>query len=409
MSARSKVVSFKGAYGDDLAALLDLPAGPVRAYAIFAHCFTCSKDVFAAARISGALADQGIGVLRFDFTGLGMSGGEFANTNFSSNVADLLCAVDFMREELEAPSILVGHSLGGAAILAAAADVPEAKAVATIGAPADATHVRRHFQTDIEKIETEGEASVELAGRHFSIRKQFLDDLEEHNIRTRISYLRKALLIFHAPLDEAVGIENASMIFEAAKHPKSFVSLDDADHLLTKRRDALYVAQVLGAWASRYIGQGNIARDESDADIVTVSETGTGKFQQRVAVGPHLLTADEPEAHGGLNSGPTPYDFLSIALGACTSMTLRMYADRKGLELGAISVAVDHKRIHARDCAGCAEGREGYIDRFERTIRVSGGLDPSLNEKIAEIAGKCPVHKTLEAGSVVVTKVTKGT
>ena len=409
MSARSRVVSFKGAYGDDLAALLDLPAGPVRAYAIFAHCFTCSKDVFAAARISGALADQGIGVLRFDFTGLGMSGGEFANTNFSSNVADLLCAVDFMREELEAPSILVGHSLGGAAILAAAVDVPEAKAVATISAPADATHVRRHFQTDIERIETEDEASVELGGRRFSIRKQFLDDLEEHNLRPRISSLRKALLVFHAPLDEAVGIENASMIFEAAKHPKSFVSLDDADHLLTKRRDALYVGQVLGAWASRYIGQRNIARDESDADIVTVSETGMGKFQQRVAVGPHLLTADEPEAHGGLNSGPTPYDFLSIALGACTSMTLRMYADRKGLELGAISVAVDHKRIHASDCAGCADGREGYIDRFERTISISGGVPPSLLEKITEIAGKCPVHKTLEAGSVVVTKVTDGT
>lgn len=405
MPARSQKVSFTGAQGDELAALLDLPAGPVRAYAIFAHCFTCSKDVFAAARISGALAELGIGVLRFDFTGLGMSGGEFANTNFSSNVADLLCAVDFMRQNLEAPKILVGHSLGGAAVLAAASEVPEARAVATIGAPADARHVTRGFQADLTRIEEDGEAEVELAGRRFQIRRQFIDDLNEHNQRERIGRLRKPLLIFHAPRDEVVGIENAGKIFDAAKHPKSFVSLDDADHLLTRRRDALYVADVLAAWAGRYIGREEAERDEGAGDVVTVSETGLGKFQQRVAAGPHRLTADEPEAHGGLNSGPTPYDFLSIALGACTSMTLRMYADRKKLELGAISVTVDHKRVHARDCAECAEGQDGYVDRFERTIRIDGGVAPELSGKVAEIAGKCPVHRTLEASSVVVTKI----
>lgn len=405
MSARSKKISFTGTQGAELAALLDLPPGPVHAYAVFAHCFTCSKDVFAAARISSALAEHGIGVLRFDFTGLGMSGGEFANTNFSSNIGDLLCAVDFMRQNLEAPKILIGHSLGGAAILAAAGEIPEARAVATIGAPADARHVVQSFQADLTRIEEDGEAEVELAGRRFQIRKQFIDDLNEHDLGERISALRKPLLIFHAPRDEIVGIENAGRIFDAAKHPKSFVSLDDADHLLTRRRDALYVAEVLAAWAGRYIGREAEVRDEGADDVVIVSETGLGKFQQRVTVGPHMLTADEPVAHGGLNSGPTPYDFLSIALGACTSMTLRMYADRKELELGAISVTVDHKRVHARDCAECAEGRDGYVDRFERTIRIAGGLAPSLSEKVAEIAGKCPVHRTLERSSVVVTKV----
>ncbi|WP_421862665.1 alpha/beta fold hydrolase [Parvibaculum sp.] len=405
MTAQERKVSFTGSTGDELSALLDLPAGPVRAYAVFAHCFTCSKDVFAAARISRALADLGIGVLRFDFTGLGTSGGDFANTNFSSNVADLLCAVGFMRQTFEAPAILIGHSLGGAAILAAASKVSEAKAVATIGAPSDAAHVTRSFQADLSHIQQNGEAEVTLAGRQFSIRKQFLDDLEGQNLKEGIGVMRKALLIFHAPRDEIVGIENAQEIFNAAKHPKSFVSLDDADHLLTRRSDANYVANVLSAWASRYIAEAQPVREESETQAVTVTETGQGKFQQRVTVGPHRLLADEPVEHGGLNTGPTPYDFLSIALGTCTAMTLRMYADRKHLEIGPVSVIVEHAKVHARDCAACAEGREGYIDRFERTIRIEGGVAPELEGKIAEIAGKCPVHKTLEAGSVVVTKL----
>jgi uncharacterized OsmC-like protein/alpha/beta superfamily hydrolase len=405
MAARSMKVTFEGSMGEPLSALLDLPAGPVEAYAVFAHCFTCSKDIFAAARIAGALAARGIGVLRFDFTGLGMSGGEFANTNFSSNVADLLYAVDFLRREHQAPSILIGHSLGGAAVLAAAGDVPEAKAVATIGAPADADHVIHNFKADLSKIETTGEAEVVLAGRKFSIRKQFLDDVREQKLAGRISSLRKALLIFHAPLDQTVGIENAAKIFDAAKHPKSFVSLDNANHLLARKSDALYVADVLAAWASRYIGDAEAGGETGDPEKITVSETGQGKFQQRVASGPHRLIADEPESHGGFGSGPNPYDFLSIALGACTSMTLRMYAEKKGIALGRISVEVSHTRVHAKDCKECAEGREGYIDRFERTIHIEGGFDPALEEKVVEIAGKCPVHRTLEKGSAVVTKL----
>lgn len=405
MSVRSTKVTFAGAQGDVLAALLDLPAGPVNAYAVFAHCFTCSKDIFAAQRIAGALTEHGIGVLRFDFTGLGMSGGEFANTNFSSNVADLLCAVDFLRKEHKAPAILIGHSLGGAAVLAAAGDVPEARAVATIAAPADAEHVIHNFHADLSTIEETGEAEVTLAGRKFSIRKQFLDDVRGQNLAARISTLRKALLIFHAPLDQTVGIENAARIFDAAKHPKSFVSLDNASHLLARKSDALYVADVLSAWARRYIEDEEARAETADTNAVTVTETGEGKFQQRVESGPHRLLADEPESYGGFNSGPNPYDFLSIALGACTSMTLRMYADRKGLELGRISVTVDHEKVHAKDCEESAMGRDGHIDRFERVIHIEGGTDPALAEKVIEIAGKCPVHRTLEKGSAVVTKL----
>ena len=405
MAARSIKVTFEGSQGETLAALLDLPSAPADAYAVFAHCFTCSKDIFAAARIAGALAARNIGVLRFDFTGLGMSGGEFANTNFSSNVADLLCAVDFLRREYKAPSILIGHSLGGAAVLSAAGDVPEARAVATIGAPADAEHVIENFKADLSRIEETGEAEVSLAGRRFTIRKQFLEDVRSQNLAGRISSLRKALLIFHAPRDQTVGIENAAKIFDAAKHPKSFISLDDASHLLARREDALYVADVLAAWASRYIGARQDESEDRDPERVTVTETGSGKFQQRIASGPHRLLADEPESHGGLGSGPSPYDFLSIALGACTSMTLRMYAGKKGLDLGRISVEVGHSKVHAKDCEACAEGRDGYIDLFERTIHIEGGIDPALNEKVVEIADKCPVHRTLEKSSVIKTRL----
>lgn len=407
MIARSTKAAFEGSQGDMLAARLELPPGTAKAYAIFAHCFTCSKDVFAAARISAALAAQGIGVLRFDFTGLGMSGGDFANTNFSSNVQDLLRAADFLRRDYEAPSILIGHSLGGAAVLAAAGNVPEAKAVVTIGAPADAGHIVQAFHADLSTIDKRGEAEVTLGGRTFTIRKQFLDDVSDRALETRIASLRKALLIFHAPLDQTVGIENAARIFDAAKHPKSFISLDNADHLLSRRDDALYVANVLSAWVARYIGTGenDTATDNVAANTVTVIETGQGKFQQRVASGCHRLLADEPESQGGLDSGPGPYDFLSIALGACTSMTLRLYAEHKDIELGRISVRVEHDRVHAKDCGDCAKGRVGYIDRFARVIDIEGGIDPALSDKIIEIAGKCPVHRTLEKGAVVVTRV----
>ena len=408
MAATAQRITFNGSLGEDLAARLDLPAGPVRAYALFAHCFTCSKDIFAAARIAGELSKRGIAVLRFDFTGLGQSGGDFANTNFSSNVADLLQAVDFLRKNYEAPKIMVGHSLGGAAVLAAAGDVPELAAVVTIGAPADAEHVVHNFHADISTIESEGQAKVSLAGRDFTIKKQFLDDLKGQAVPDRVGALRKALLVMHSPLDDTVGIDNARRIYDAAKHPKSFVSLDTADHLLRGRADATYAAEVIAAWATRYVG----TEEESTADMVgepevTVMETGGGKFQQAVKAGRHRLLADEPESFGGLDTGPSPYDYLAIGLGACTAMTIRMYADHKGIPLERVSVDVNNGKVHAADCEDCSDeqkARDGKIDRFERVIRLEGDLDDATRKRLLEIADKCPVHRTFEAGAAVVTR-----
>jgi putative redox protein len=406
MSVQTQKVTFTGSQGDELAAKLELPLGPVRAYALFAHCFTCTKDIFAAARIASELASHGIAVLRFDFTGLGASKGDFANTNFSSNVADLVAAADYLRQSFEAPKLMIGHSLGGAAVLAAATHVPEARAVATIGAPADAEHVVHNFSADIDTIKAQGEAEVTLAGRKFKIKQQFLDDLSGQKLVDQVANMRKALIVFHSPRDVTVGIENAAAIFQAAKHPKTFVSLDDADHLLTRRSDSIFVADVLSAWAARYIKAREDVGDDGEAGAeVLVRETGNGKFQQQVLTGAHRLLADEPMDYGGMDSGPSPYDYVSVALGACTSMTLRMYAERKGLDLGQISVEVDHAKIHAKDCIDCGEGREGRIDRFERRITIAGDVDDEVGAKLLEIADKCPVHRTLESGAAVVTKI----
>lgn len=406
MPAQPVRLTFEGHDGAELSARLDLPTGRVRAYALFAHCFTCSKDGAAGRRIAEALTREGIAVLRFDFTGLGGSGGDFASTNFSSNVADLLKAAAFLRETHAAPKLLIGHSLGGAAMLVAAHEIPEAVAVATLAAPADADHVLKNFHADIERIRDQGEAVVELAGRRFTIEKQFLEDIAEQNVRERVAHLRKALLVLHAPRDETVGIDNATRIFVAAKHPKSFVSLDSADHLLTDPADAAYAAGVIAAWASRYIGAPEPA-EPVEAKGVEVSETGLGKFQAMVVAGRHRLIADEPEAVGGLDSGPSPYGYLSAALGACTVMTLRMYAERKGLAVTRISATVTHGKVHAADCLECTQelrGREGRIDRFERRITIEGDLDAETRARLLEIADRCPVHRTLEAGAVIVTR-----
>ncbi|MEO0619405.1 MAG: bifunctional alpha/beta hydrolase/OsmC family protein [Pseudomonadota bacterium] len=407
MATRTSSLEFEGTLSETLAARLDLPDGEPRAFALFAHCFTCSKDVFAAARISQGLAERGFGVLRFDFTGLGGSGGDFANTNFSSNVGDLLKAVDYLRSHHQAPQLLVGHSLGGAAVLAAAEHVPELKAVATIGAPADVAHVAENFGAQLDEIEEEGVAEVSLAGRPFTVRKQFLEDIRAQNIMDSIMRMRAALMVFHAPLDAQVGIDNASRIFAAARHPKSFVSLDKADHLLSKRSDARYVARVLSAWASRFVDEAPKPkmpiRVPAPENIISVAETGRGAFQQQMVVGELSLLADEPASVGGANTGPSPYDLLAMSLGACTSMTLRMYANRKQLPLERVHVDVSHAKVHADDCADCGEGREGRIDRFERRITLHGDLDDTQRQRLLEIADKCPVHKTLEQSSAIVT------
>jgi len=406
MAVRSEKLTFAGTGGSALAARLDLPAGEARGVALFAHCFTCTKDIFAAARIAAGLAEQGIAVLRFDFTGLGHSEGEFANTNFSSNVDDLVHAADYLRQTRQAPRLLIGHSLGGAAVLAAAARVPEAVAVATIGAPADPGHVGHLIAPAKAEIERHGEAEVVLAGRPFRIQKQFLEDISQHNLEQAIRGLRKALLVFHAPRDEVVGITNAGRIFAAAKHPKSFVSLDDADHLLSRKADAMYVANVLAAWAARYLDgaatAGKAAAPAAAPGTVVVQEAGTGRFAQHIAAGRHALRADEPLDFGGDDSGPGPYDLLLAGLGACTSMTLRLYAERKGWPLQRVSVTLAHEKIHAQDCADC-ETKEGRVDRITRRLALSGDLDAEQRAKLLEIADKCPVHRTLTGEVRIVT------
>jgi uncharacterized OsmC-like protein/alpha-beta hydrolase superfamily lysophospholipase len=395
---------FPNAKGEKLAAVLDLPDGTPRAYALFAHCFTCGKNVVAAKRIADALTALGIAVLRFDFTGIGSSEGEFSNTTFSSNVGDLVAAADHLRKMRQAPALLIGHSLGGAAVLAAAASVAEARAVVTIAAPFDPAHVTHLFKDKLDAIGTEGEVEVALAGRPFRIRREFLDDVAQHKLTEHIGGLHKALLIFHAPTDDTVGVENAAQIFTAAKHPKSFISLAGADHLLTKRSDAVYVANVLAAWAERYLDAGPTAvAGEAQPRQVVVTETGVGKFQQSVVIGPHRLTADEPVAAGGLDSGPGPYDLLLSALGACTSMTMRLYADHKKLPLDRVSVSLTHAKIHAQDCEEC-ETKEGKIDRIERAITMTGSLSDEQRARLMEIADKCPVHRTLHSEINIRTK-----
>jgi putative redox protein len=388
----SRKIEFPGSAGSNLAARLDVPAEP-RAFALFAHCFTCGKDVFAAVRIADALTARGIAVLRFDFTGIGGSEGDFANTNFSSNIQDLIAAADYLRKNHTAPALLIGHSLGGAAVLAAAPHVPEATAVVTIGAPASAAHVTHNFAADLAEIKEKGTAKVTLSGRSFTITKQFLDDVAEQNVLAGLARLKKALLVCHAPRDEYVSIDNATQIFVAAKHPKSFLSLDTADHLLRKREDAIYLADVIAAWASRYLPAAE-ASANLPPGIVEVRETLTGPLAQRVSAGRHVLMAGEPVEVGGDDSGPGPYDYLLAALGACTSMTMRLYANRKGIAAERFAVRLSHRKVHAQDCTDC-ETKQGNIGEITRDITIEGDIPDDARKRLMEIADRCPVHETL--------------
>lgn len=389
-----------------MAASLDLPDGAPIAYALFAHCFTCGQNVLAAKRIAEGLAKHGIATLRFDFTGIGASEGEFANTTFSSNIEDLVLAADHLRKTRRAPSILIGHSLGGAAILAATSLIPEAKCVATVAAPSDPSHVTHWFKDQIPEIREKGELEVSLAGRPFRIKREFLDDIAEHRLTETVAKLHKPLLIFHSPTDDTVGINNATHLFVAAKHPKSFVSLTGADHLLSQKQDAIYVADMISAWAIRYLDAEPAAKTavaNPAPGIVVVSETGASKLQNIIAAGKHRVLADEPLDVGGMDSGPGPYDFLLGALGACTSMTMRLYAERKSIPLTRTTVTLKHSRIHAQDCEEC-ETREGMISKIDRTIAMEGNLDAEQRKKLMEIADKCPVHRTLTSEIKIVTQ-----
>ena len=406
MTSNTQKINFPGANGENLAGRLEMPASSPRAYVLFAHCFTCTKDIFAARRIAAGLTDRGFAVLRFDFTGLGHSEGEFANSHFSSNVGDLVAAADYLRDNFEAPRLLVGHSLGGAAVLAAAERIPESVAVATVGAPSDPGHVMNSLKIDPEQLEKADEIEVKIGGKGFTVTRQFLDDMRAQNLKPKIANLRKALIVFHAPRDQQVGIDNAGEIFAAARHPKSFISLDDADHLLSRRQDAIYVADVLAAWAGRYLPGAEEQSIRADEGEVVVRETGTGKFSQVVNASGHNLRADEPEAMGGDDTGPSPYDLLLAGLGACTSMTLRMYADHKKLPLEQVTVTLSHDKIHAKDCADC-ETSAGKIDRITRSIVMKGDLGDEERARLLEIADKCPVHQTLHGEVRVETTETR--
>ena len=389
-------VTFPNEAGERLSGILSLPVVEPRAFALFAHCFTCSKNLKAATNITRSMTEAGIAVLRFDFTGLGQSEGEFADTNFSSNVSDLIAACRFLEADYEAPLILFGHSLGGSAVLQAAKHVTSAVAVATLGSPAEPAHVAGLLSDARSELAERGVAEVQLGGRPFTVKQQFLDDLHEHSLAESVGSLRKALLVMHAPLDDTVEISNASTLFTAAKHPKSFVSLDKADHLLSRSEDSLYAGHVLAAWASRYLPEINDRDALRAAEGEVVARTNIGGFRTEVAAGPHVLIADEPRSVGGTDLGPTPYGLLSAALATCTTMTLKMYASLKKLDMRSTTVRVRHNKVHAEDCADC-ETQAGKVDEFVREISFDGDLSDAERNRLMEIADKCPVHRTLHS------------
>lgn len=409
--ARIKI-EFTNTNGDTLAGLLETPSGntAIARYALFAHCFTCGKDIAAASRISRALAERGIAVLRFDFTGLGNSDGDFANSNFSSNVQDLIAAANKLEQDHQAPQLLIGHSLGGAAVLSAAHQLPSVKAIATIGAPATAEHVQHLFKDAVETLAEQGEAKVQIGRREFTIKKHLLDDLDKYNSTDSIAHLKRALLVFHSPVDSIVPIEQAAKIYQAANHPKSFVSLDQADHLLSKREDAEYVGMTLAAWASRYL---DTTHNDFERSYGTAPDVAKGevlvteldkKFLRGLYSDSHQLMADEPVSYGGSNLGPSPYDLLLMGLGACTSMTLRMYADHKKILLEDVEVRLIHDRIHAEDCAACPDSTDD-IDHITRRIHLKGNLTDEQRQKLLNIADRCPLHRTLESKPVIKTEL----
>ncbi len=394
-------LTFPGVHGDTLSARLDRPVGPTRAAALFAHCFTCSKDLKAVRRISRSLVEEGIAVFSFDFTGLGESEGEFADTNFSSNIEDLEAAARFMESEVGAPALLVGHSLGGAAMLAVAHRLESVRAVATIGAPSDPAHLVTTLERAAPELAAAGEAEVTLAGRSFRIKRQLLDDLKEQRLIELVATLGRPLMIFHSPVDETVSVDHAAVLYKAARHPKSYVSLDRADHLLLKDpADAALVGKVLAAWVERYLPA---APSHKDAEGVVVVETGPAGYATEVHAGRHHLAADEPVSVGGTDTGATPYDLLLSALGSCTTITLRMYADRKEWPLEGVRATLRHQKVHAKDCEDC-ESTTGYVDRIDRELEFLGPLDENQRKRLLEIADKCPVHKTLHSEVVVSTR-----
>jgi putative redox protein len=395
-------LNFKNKGGFELSARLYLPLDePPRFYAIFAHCFTCSKNFKAVGNISNTLSQLGIAVLSFDFTGLGSSEGDFEETGFSSNVDDLLAAADFLEKNFKAPKLLVGHSLGGSAVIYAAAQLDYVEAVVTIGSPANPKHVKKLFESDIETIKKEGSAKVNIGGRSFRIKKDFVEDLESKNLPDLISGMRKAFLFLHSPQDKIVDISNAAELYQNAHHPKSFVSLDGADHLLSDEIESKYAGELISTWSKKYLPV-EIKENDIKGHQVKVRLFGES-YTSEIKTPFHHLLADEPKDVGGANLGPTPYDLLMASLGACTVMTLKMYTQRKGWDLKEINVYLDHEKVHKVDSEDF-EKKGSKVSRFTRNLEIKGDLDDEKKEKLLEIANKCPVHRTLHEDIIIETK-----
>lgn len=401
---KSSKINFQNKKGQTLAARLDLPADRhPHNFAIFAHCFTCTKDFSAVRNVSRALASQGFGVLRFDFAGLGDSDGDFADTNFSSNVEDLIAAADFLAKDYKAPSLLVGHSLGGAAAIFAGKRIDAIKAVATIGAPSNPAHVEKQLGSQLEKIRAEGQAEVTLAGRDFTFKKQFIEDLEAQSCAEAAHDLDKALLILHSPQDATVSIKNAEEIYQAAKHPKSFVTLDGSEHLLIDKENASYVGKIVAGWAARYIPSPEVEVINTTHQVAASLDDEDG-FTTQLRMGNHYMRADEPVRVGGNDYGPTPYELVAAGLSACTAMTIQMYARRKGWKIDNVEVHTSYEKTYAADCEACEEG-DAKIDTFHREIKLIADLDEKQLARVLVIADKCPVHKTLHSETQILTKL----
>ncbi|WP_194774791.1 bifunctional alpha/beta hydrolase/OsmC family protein [Pararhodonellum marinum] len=396
-------VSFENKNGFQLSARLYHPLDEIpRFYAIFAHCFTCSKNFSAVSNISDALCREGIAVLSFDFTGLGNSEGDFEDTDFSSNVQDLIDAAKYLEEHFEAPELLVGHSLGGAASILAADQIESVLGVVTIGSPAKADHATKLFKDQVDTIKEKGSAKVNIGGKSFYLKKEFVEDLEQQKLLQVLKDMRKSILIFHSPQDEIVDISNAAELYQAAYHPKSFISLDQADHLLNDVSDSQYVGQMISSWSDRYLTK---ASESHDTKGHQVKVRLSGKhYTSEIKTPDHHLVADEPTDLGGKNLGPTPYDLLMAALGACTVMTLKMYAERKKWDLKEVTVYLDHDKVHKKDSED-VEKPEAKVSRFSRALKIEGKLDDEQLKRLVEIANRCPVHRTLHEEIVVETKL----
>jgi len=395
--------TFHNGQGLTLSAHMEWPANQQpHTYALFAHCFTCGKNLNAVRNISKALAGYGFAVLSFDFTGLGRSEGDFVETTFSANVSDLLAAAKFIEKDFEPPALLIGHSLGGAAVIQAASQIDSIRAVATIGAPADVQHIKQIFNKALPELKNSGIAKVDIGGRPFTIKQQFVDDLERHSVTGTLAQLKKSIIILHSPQDEIVEINNAALLYRAAQHPKSFISLDGADHLLTNKNDSHYAGRVIAAWAQRNLQVPELNVPETDHQtIASIGDKDSG-YTTIVKAGKHFITADEPEDVGGDDFGPSPYELLSSSLATCTAMTLRMYANRKNLEVQEIRVHVNHGKRHCEDCE--TDNANSRIDHFERLIEIDGNLTEEQRQRLLQIADKCPVHKTLE-GEIKITSI----